>query len=280
MCTEDNVTENRISIVALIVTFNPDERLLRCVYSLAKSVSHVVIVDNNSTNKIFIEKLRSYSELSYLTILELDINKGIAGGLNYGINFIKNNFSREYVLTLDQDTILIENNLDEVIKEANKTFDKIGIIALGTNKIEKEIDYREIKYVITSGNLIRMEVFYNLKFREEFFMDQVDFDFDYEVIKHGYRIVLANGRLIDHRLGTKRGKLSYEPPIRMYYVIRNSTVLLIERKIPLINYAKQILYWTVPSLLHDGGVEYSRIFITALIDGLSRKLGKKLDVEM
>ena len=142
------------------------------------------------------------------------------------------------------------------------------------NKTEKSIQYREINNIITSGNLVRAEVFINLQFREEFFMDQVDFDFDYEVRKLGYRIILADGYLIDHRLATRVGKLLYEPQFRMYYIIRNSTVLLIEGKIPITNYLWQIAYWSFSSILHDGIVRFSKIFIVGIIDGLSRKLGK------
>ena len=113
-----------------------------------------------------------------------------------------------------------------------------------------------------------------MKFREEFFIDQVDFDFDFKVRKLGYKIILADGYLIDHRLGVKVGKLSYEPKFRIYYIIRNSTVLLIEGKIPISNYVYQIAYWSLSSVLHYGIFSYLRIFMNGIIDGFSRKLGK------
>ena len=190
---------------------------------------------------------------------------------------MQHTFKVDYILTLDQDTILVEKKLLDIIGDANGKFYGIGIIALGTNKTKRTIDYKEIKYVITSGNLVRVEVFNNLKFREEFFMDQVDFDFDYEVRKCGYKIILADGCLIDHRLGIKLRRLVYEPQFRIYYIIRNSTVLLMEGKMPLTNYMSQIAYWSLSSILHDGIVRYSRTLIIGVIDGFSKKLGQKMD---
>lgn len=261
-------------IVALIITYNPDERLIMCVESLIKAVCNVLIIDNNSTNKIFLANLQPYFKLNYITIIELDVNRGIAGALNYGVDFIKNNFQADYVLTLDQDTILVKKSLIEVIKEVNERFNSVGIIALGTKKTEKPINYREIKYYITSGNLVNLDVFKTLRFREEFFIDQVDIDFDYEVIRSGYKIVIADGPFINHRLGTKVGILHYEPPIRLYYIIRNSTVLLTEKKLPFANYLYQLLFFSFSSLIHDNVIKNARVLIIGFIDGLNRNLGK------
>lgn len=275
----DDMTEEVVFIVALIVTFNPDERLFLSLESVQSIANHVVIVDNDSSDKSFMDHLKSDFNKNTITILELQTNLGIGGALNYGVEYIKSNFSVDYVFTLDQDTVLVENNLGNIIKEANERFNRIGIIALGTDKTLEKTDYKEIRYVITSGNLVRVEIFNNVKYREEFFMDQVDFDFDYEVRKCGYRIILVDGYLIDHRLGIKLKKRAYEPPFRLYYIIRNSTVLLMERKIPFTIYAYQIIYWTRSSIFHDGIVRYSRTLILGIIDGLARKLGKKIDFQ-
>ena len=268
------MTEKKICVVALIVTFNPNERLLLSLENLKSVVIHVVIVDNDSSDKSLMDHIKTNFNEKVLTILELSSNLGIAGALNHGIKYIKEQFNIDYILTLDQDTIIIQHDIDAVIRDANQMFDKIGIIALGMNKTGELIRYREIDYVITSGNLVRVEIFNILQFREEFFMDQIDFDFDFEVRKLGYKIILADGNLIDHRLGIKFGKLIYEPQFRIYYIIRNSTVLLTERKLPITNYVSQIAYWSLSSVLHDGIVSYSKIFIEGIIDGISRKLGK------
>ena len=269
------MTEKEFLIEGLIITFNPDERLLLSFENVQKVAKHVVIVDNDSIDKSFIDQLKNKFNKNSLTVLELPNNLGIAGALNYGVKYIKDNFITEYILTLDQDTIIVANDIDTVIYEVNQRFDNVGLIALGTNKTKKSIAYREVKTMITSGNLVRAEVFNSLKFREEFFIDQVDLDFDYELRKLGYKIILVDGYLIDHRLGTRLGNLPHEPLFRIYYIIRNSTVLLIERKLNLNSYIYQIMYWSPSSILNDGFSKYCKILITGIFDGLFRRLGKK-----
>lgn len=264
----------RFFIAALIVTFNPDERLFLSLENVQRIADKIVIIDNDSSDKSFIGHIRSNFNKNMPTILEQKTNLGIAGALNHGIQYLKENFKVDYVLTLDQDTILVEHDLNKIIAEANQRFDKIGIIALGERNTVS-VGYKEINYVITSGNIVLMEVFNNLKFREEFFMDQVDFDFDYNIRKYGFRIILAEGRLIDHRLGVKVGKLSYEPPLRIYYIIRNSTVLLMESKLPFYIYVIQILAWFPSSFIQFGIFRLSKIFVKAVLDAMHRNLGPK-----
>lgn len=104
-------------------------------------------------------------------------------------------------------------------------------------------------------------------------MDQVDFDFDYNLRSLGYRIILVEGNLLDHRLGTRDRIFSHESPVRVYYMIRNSTVLLKEKKLPLYKYIIQLVSWLPSSLIEFGVVEYYKIFKKAIRDALSGNLG-------
>ena len=38
-------------VAALIVTYNPDDKLLDCVNAISKQVSNVIIIDNGSTDR-------------------------------------------------------------------------------------------------------------------------------------------------------------------------------------------------------------------------------------
>ena len=279
MKEENSKKGNNINIVALIVSFNPDQRLISAVKSLDGKLDNIVIIENNSTKKDVIKQLQNGLNNPNVVILELDSNRGIAGALNYGIEYIERNFSADYILTLDQDTIIMVHDLKNLIFEANKRWNNVGIIAMGSKETHRGHGYRERKYAITSGNIVSVEIFRKTRFREEFFMDQVDFDFDYNVRRLGYRIILAEGRLMDHRLGVKIGKLSYEPPTRIYYMVRNSTVLFVEGKLPLYMYINQILSWSLSSMLKVGPFKLFRILLKALFDALNRNLDqKKLEI--
>lgn len=275
MKEENSKKGNNINIVALIVSFNPDQRLISAVKSLDGKLDNIVIIENNSTKKDVIKQLQNGLNNPNVVILELDSNRGIAGALNCGIEYIKRNFLADYILTLDQDTIIMVHDLKNLIFEANKLWNNVGLIAMGSKETHRRHSYRERKYAITSGNIVSIEIFRKTSFREEFFMDQVDFDFDYNVRRLGYRIILAEGRLIDHRLGVKIGKLSYEPSTRIYYIIRNSTVLFVEGKLPLYMYINQILSWFPSSVVRFGPFKLFRILVKALFDALNRNLGQK-----
>lgn len=273
MSDPDLFKKNEISIAAIVVTFNPDERLIRSISSLVQVVNYILLVDNNSKNNDVLAHVKQDLNNSKYEIIFLDSNRGIAGALNYGIQYILNKYNFTYILTMDQDTILNTKNLSVFINEANKRWKNVGLIALGSDGTSKKHQLRVEKYAITSGNLISTVVLAKIKFREEFFMDQVDFDFDYNLRSLGYIIILVEGYLLDHRLGTRDGIFSHETPVRIYYMIRNSTVLLKEKKLPLYKYIIQLLSWLPSSLIEFGVIEYYKIFKKAIRDALSGNLG-------
>lgn len=273
MSDPDLFKKNEISIAAIVVTFNPDERLIRSISSLVQVVDYILLVDNDSKESDVLDQVKQYLNNFKSEIIFLDSNRGIAGALNYGIAYILNKYNFTYILTMDQDTILNTKNLSVFIKEANERWLNVGLIALGSHGSNKKYQLRVGKYAITSGNLINSEVLTKIKFREEFFMDQVDFNFDYDLRKLGYRIISVKGNLLDHRLGEIDGTFSRESPIRIYYMIRNSTVLLMERKLPIHKYILQLVSWSPSSLIEFGVVKYYKIFKNAITDALSRNLG-------
>jgi len=90
-------------------------------------------------------------------------------------------------------------------------------------------------------------------------------------------------RIINHELGVPLsvslriplfGNIkAYEPAWRYYYIVRNSTVLLIERKIDIVFYLRQLLYYATPLIFCNGIMKFLKTFTLALIHALSKKLG-------
>ena len=73
-------------IAALIITYNPAERLFSLLDAINKQVDLVVIVDNGS--KVSISTFLENSVHPNLEIISLNANQGIAKALNVGIDFI------------------------------------------------------------------------------------------------------------------------------------------------------------------------------------------------
>ena len=98
--------------------------------------------------------------------------------------------------------------------------------------------------------------------REEFFLDQTDHDMYFRIREQGYLTISINCKLVDHKLGQKRwikvlSNISrkpsdYEPPWRYYYIVRNSTKLLLENRLDFKTYIDQLRYWGIRIIFADG----------------------------
>ncbi|BAB60024.1 rhamnosyl transferase [Thermoplasma volcanium GSS1] len=268
---------NDISIAALIVTYNPDKRLIESLTKLEKLVDFVVIVDNNSNKSPVLDYI-SNNIFNDRYLIQLEDNLGIAYALNTGIKYILEKGHYDYILTLDQDTVPLIDDIKELIKRANSIYSNIGIIALISKMDPKIPEFTDVKFPMTSGNIVKSEIFKYIKYREEFFIDSVDFDFDYNVRMHGYRIIQYNYRAIDHNVGITKNGFPYESSERLYYIIRNSTVLFGENKITFRMYIFQAFYWITMGLIHWEILKTAKSSVKGFKDGVNKKLGKNNDI--
>ena len=86
-----------------------------------------------------------------------------------------------------------------------------------------------VSYAITSGNLVRMDVFDKTGLYDEgMFVDQLDFDFSLRVRKAGFGIYRVAKATLYHELGdagaprTFLGRFhTFHSPLRRYYSYRN-----------------------------------------------------------
>ncbi len=268
-----------IGVAAVVVSRNPDLFRFKSVLdSIINRVKHVVIVDNNSDNKSFIKDL--CNKLNKCSFIEVGFNSGIAYALMKGVHYVVNNYGLEWLLFLDDDTILLENAVNKVLSAYNGlpkfVKDRVGLIKLSIWNGDCRI--YEILYGAFSGTLIKSDVALRTCCRVNFFLDQADHDLYARVRELGYLTLMMNCRLIDHRLGTeirtpvlskilRRRAILYEPPWRYYYIVRNSTILLREGRIDFYFYARQLL-WGLRILYRDG----IRKFVKPLGLGLAHAL--------
>ena len=159
----------KIKLAAIIVTYNPKiDRFKDVINSIVNQVDFIIIVDNGSKNINDIKEICSIK--SNIEIIENDINYGIGKALNIGIEKLKNNY--DWILTLDQDSIILVNIID-IINDITKIYDKnmIGLIYLNTKDENKKTKYDETtKKPIISGSIINSKIFsLGIVYREEFF---------------------------------------------------------------------------------------------------------------
>jgi rhamnosyltransferase len=284
------------SIVTVIVTFNPNiNRFIKVLDAASKQTQKIIIVDNASKNIKEIKKVL----LNNAKIIELSENLGLSAALNIGIKNAIEAFDPDWILTLDDDTILYKNAIKKVLNEYNLlsiTYkEKIGVLALSPNKVNKlhinqvinnsRFVYKE--FVQTSGNLIKTTILKSIKFRTDFFIDQIDFEFDINIRKAGFYILEYCHKLLKHKYGRyvkirllyKTKLINYYNETRLFYITRNSTFLLLyyNHKFPIKLYILQLLtvYYR---FLEVNGIHklFSLIilFIKAVIDAANHNLGK------
>ena len=298
---------NKISTI--IVTHNPDiNRFKKVVSALNNQIDKLIVVDNGSisSNKILnVLKNKNFKTESIL----LNQNFGLAKGLNIGIKFLENS---DFVLTLDQDTIIKKDAIETAINEY-KILDKriqkkTAIIHLNYEKIgDRLIDrfifkslvldksefgcnknyyknFLPVKYVIQSGMIIKYWVIKKFKFNEALFIDQIDREYCSKITRQGFIILKSRKILAKHKLGIgikiNNQIIRYENKARLRYFTRNSAYLLKTQKLPFLEYLFEIvLFYRKYVLVKGFGSIPSliRLYISATVEGLIGNLGKIKD---
>jgi rhamnosyltransferase len=272
-----------MNIVAIIVTYNPDQkRFTKVFHSVITQVDMVIIVDNNSRNKDFIKSL--CISKNNCEFIEIMFNSGIAHALKVGINYAMKHNPR-WLLLLDDDTILLESSIVKVMKilsdlpETIKRY--IGAVLLSFE--EGSCNVKETRYGIFAGTLIKGEIAAEVCCRDEFFLDSADHDMYSRIRELGYLTLTISCRLVDHKLGKMmwvpvistilRRPIYYEPSWRYYYIVRNSTRLLIESKIDFVLYLRQIIDWGIKIMFVEGFKKFLKALGLGLMHALLNKFG-------
>jgi rhamnosyltransferase len=273
---------NSLYVVAVVWTFNPKiEYLIEALKSVADQVNHLIIVDNGSSN---VNQIRSMcGAFSNVTLIELSANLGVRA-LNVGMIYAVERYDPECILLLDDDTSVYYNAIPRVlgILKGSKLYELVGAICMYSGNRKITVFWRGGMF---SGCLVKAELIKRgIKVREDFFLDQADHDFFDRIRRSNYLTIRYEDRgLINHKLGVLLkfciklpfvGVLNrYEPPWRYYYMVRNSTVLLMEGKLDIEFYIRQLVEFLIPMLFVDGIIRSFKALILGITHGLTKKLG-------
>lgn len=191
---------------------------------------HMVIVDNTPGRDLAIDR-------DNVTYFPLGDNMGIAYALNVGCRFALNNCKVDWVLTLDQDSEIPINMIRDYVTFIKMRSDKIGLVCPlinvyhGENKLVSDT-IEEVDFAITSGSLINLDAYKEIGgFKEELFIDEVDFEYSLNLKANGYHIYQLNYVLMQHQVGNTVeyrmfGKhlfyVLHHNYLRHYYMQRNS----------------------------------------------------------
>lgn len=225
---------------AVVVSYRPTAMLVDIVATLTATLDRVIVVDNASgpASAGRLERCRA----SGAEIIRNATNHGIAHALNQGLEVLDSSY--DWAFTFDQDSTLGAEALRRLTTTAEEAAAEVGLVAPRIIDVSGSVlqaagdtDKGEVRRALTSGSCVRMSAFRSIEgFREDLFIDYVDFDFCARLRAHGWRIVVDAGAVMRHSLGATdlrsvggiRVPVSHHSADRQYYKYRNFLLLLRE----------------------------------------------------
>lgn len=212
-------------------------------------------------------KFHSKSEISdsnQIILIKNNENIGFPGGNNTGIKFALRFFNPDYILLLNNDTVVDENFLGELVKNG-KSREDVGIlgpkiyfynkpniiwsagckiswklsrglqIGSGEKDHQQYDTIKKVEYVSGSAFLIETEVIQKIGLMDEkYFLYFEESDWTLRANQEGYGSLYIPTARIWHKISQSGGGIS--SPIGLYYITRNRWIFM--RK-----WAKKSDYW-------------------------------------
>lgn len=107
-------------IVFVVLHYLTTDDTIECVTSIrqccADSDYQIIIVDNASPNKSGKQLMEKYKQDKDVDLLILEKNLGFARGNNVGIAYAREKYNPKYIVTLNNDIVLLQKNTIELIE--------------------------------------------------------------------------------------------------------------------------------------------------------------------
>lgn len=237
------------SILTIILNWNGAQDTLECLDSLKKinTKTDILIIDNGSEKKD-IDILENIKTKYNLNLLFNKTNAGFAKANNQGMQYAMDN-NYEYILLLNNDTIVQENFLEFLLQElinrpkaamaapkiyyanSNKIWHTGGKLNKITAKANGLFFQNEIKTIETGIDflsgcclLIKATALKDIGlFDEKFFAYLEDADLCRRALDKGWNLVYVPNAVIWHKVSQSTGGSAFKP-IPLFLRIRNRII--------------------------------------------------------
>ncbi len=253
------MTQEKTFIDIVILNFNQEAHTLECLLSLKRmnyKDYRIILVDNGSTDGSGPRLKEKFPQIEFLRSQE---NVGFAGGCNLGIKASEPSGKADYVLLLNNDTIVGEELINKLLEAAardagigilgavNYYYDrpeKVHMAAhrfrwwLGIQGIIYEVrdEYRQVQSVSACCMLIKKTVLEKVGLLDErFFAYYEDSDLCMRACRAGFKVVAVRGAKVWHRISAVLGT---KGPQEYYIYTRNQPLFMAKNcpRIFLLNY--------------------------------------------
>ena len=245
-------------LYSVVVLYKPDNFVKQRLLSLANESDFLFIVVNQSTYPDQLSNLTSNSK-----IILLGENLGLAKALNIGIKECFTNKDCNFIALFDQDSNISKGTLRSIEKLFLNQKDKIAAIGHFITDVKINISNNLhlpitsiVDYTITSGTVYSRSALETIGLMDEtFFIDFIDYEWNYRAKQQGYITLIANHCCLIHNLGDDFinffgiRKPIHSNTIRHYYITRNQLILINRKYISL----KQKLIFTFKFLYRIPG---------------------------
>lgn len=227
-------------IDGVVVLYQPTADNISHIADYAPLINRLYVIDNSDTTSEELQNnINVLSRFKNVSIISMGTNQGIAHALRIGTEKAIMD-EADFCLTMDQDSIFPTDKMSDIIKYLSRSdINDYGIIALNANYGTAEEGLIQINAVISSGNFINLRNYRKIKgFRDELFIDSVDFDLCNQFSKAEKKIAYIGEIGLGHQIGNpkykkffgKRCVVTNHSPIRCYYRFRNNYFLYHEDK--------------------------------------------------
>jgi len=234
----------KLSVV--IVTYYPNiEEVKENILQFIDFVEKIIIWENTPIQDLYLHNVDLSSYAEKVICLGVGYNVGIGFALNQAIVWSKEH-CMSHIMTMDQDSKFEKGSL-EILLNAVQVHNKEGICIFSPNVINffsKSLTplYNEnenlliVDRSITSGTIYQLDIF-NITgyFREDFFIDEVDYEYCYRATKKGFKTVVVCNSILSQKFSDMRHTnfgfyITNYSPFRLYHIIRNG--LIVQKEYP------------------------------------------------
>ncbi|QHT56319.1 glycosyltransferase [Cellulomonas sp. H30R-01] len=283
------MTAQPATSLAVVTAYRPGPGLAAVVASVVDQVDVVVVVDNTPPGDT---DARAHVEPSErVEILPMGYNSGLAAALNAGV---ARHPGADRVLLLDQDSTIPPDLVARLGArlDADPTIGVVGPAPWDADagryldpRSAARPELADLGAIITSGMLVRRATLDAVgPFREDFFVDCVDQEFCLRVRAARWRVCQDRTVLLPHGLGETRWhgwgplrlRATHHPTWRLYWIGRNSAIMLREHATAAPGWSVQwlaiVAYWGLTILLFEPPrLERAATLVRGLLHGVARR---------
>jgi rhamnosyltransferase len=218
-----------MKLAGVVVLYNSPLDCLHNINTYIDQIDKLFVVDNSDIcNDELVAALNKITTVSYISN---GSNRGISYALNRGAELaISEGFT--HLLTMDDDSRAPTKMIEEMVHYlSTQTVDQIGIVgAAHSPSTVKAGVPSPVLYTMTSGNLLNLRIYQTVgPFRDDFFIDHVDHEYNLRLNKAGYKVVELPSIRLDHPLGERKQRWGVKyvshNPVRQYYIARNGILV-------------------------------------------------------